>query len=65
MCVYMCVYIQYNTSELGVVSIQVDHEAVFRSNVYNVGGVQSFLPGPGLGALRSSYLEGALYKFYR
>jgi len=25
----------------------------------------SFLPGPGLGALLSSYLEGALYKFYR
>ena len=24
-----------------------------------------FLPGPGLGALLSSYLEGALYKFYR
>ena len=25
----------------------------------------SFLPGPGLGALLSSYLEGALYKFHR
>jgi|SRR6218665_20257 len=25
----------------------------------------SFLPGPGLGALLSSYLEGALCKFYR
>src|SRR6218665_1950375 len=24
-----------------------------------------FLPGPGLGALLSSYLEGALYKFHR
>ena len=25
----------------------------------------SFLPGPGLGGLLSSYLEGALYKFRR
>jgi len=25
----------------------------------------SFLPGPGLGALLSSYFEEALYKFYR
>src|SRR6218665_471256 len=25
----------------------------------------SFLPGPGLGALLSNYLEGALYKFHR
>src|SRR6218665_1298608 len=43
----------------------IDHMASSCASRRCVTHYSSFLPESGLGALLSSYLEGALYKFYR